>query len=126
MPLNSNLHVEVQAANQALRLVLKKDGAELREILGSHLDLENATAGVYRVEVFLVGHPFLRADVPGSFRIRFLWAQSVSRFPRAVSPPFAHNWWSAQIPTSNRTPIRYVDINSSHLLRAAFPTANRI
>jgi hypothetical protein len=63
-PANSNLHVEVQAGKQTTRLVLKKDGAALREIVGSRLDLENATAGVYRVEVFLVGHPLLQANVP--------------------------------------------------------------
>ena len=53
-----------QAAKQATRLVLKRDGAALREIVGDHLDLENAAAGVYRVEVFLVGHPLLQANVP--------------------------------------------------------------
>jgi hypothetical protein len=63
-PASSNLHVEVQAAKQAMRLVLKKDGAALREIVGDHMDLENAGAGVYRVEVFLVGHPLLQANVP--------------------------------------------------------------
>ncbi len=71
-PANSNLHVEVQvggkigvqAGKQPTRLVLKKDGAALREIVASHLDLENATAGVYRVEVFLVGHPLLQENVP--------------------------------------------------------------
>jgi len=36
----------------------------VREIAGGHLDLENAAAGVYRVEVFLVGHPLLRGNVP--------------------------------------------------------------
>jgi hypothetical protein len=64
VPVNSSLHVEVQAANQAVRLVLKKDGAEVREIVGNNLDLQNASAGVYRVEAFLVGHPLLRPDVP--------------------------------------------------------------
>ena len=71
-PAHSNLHVEVQigvqiavqAGKQATRLVLKKDGAALREIVGGHLDLENAAAGVYRVEVFLVGHPLLHENVP--------------------------------------------------------------
>ena len=64
VPVSSSLHVSVQVANQAVRMVLKKDGAALREIVGDHLDLEDAGAGVYRVEVFLVGHPLLRADVP--------------------------------------------------------------
>ena len=63
-PVNSSLHVGVQMANQAMRVVLKKDGVAVREIVGDHLDLEEAAAGVYRVEVFLVGHPLLRADVP--------------------------------------------------------------
>ena len=63
-PLNSRLHVEVQAGNAKTRLVLKKDGAALREVVGDHLELENAAAGVYRVEVFLMGHPLLQANVP--------------------------------------------------------------
>jgi len=36
----------------------------VREVDGEHLDLENAEAGVYRVEVFLMAHPFLRPNVP--------------------------------------------------------------
>jgi hypothetical protein len=64
VPVNSSLHVEVRAAKQAVRVVLKKDGAVMREVVGDHLDLENAGAGVYRVEVFLMAHPLLRADVP--------------------------------------------------------------
>jgi hypothetical protein len=64
VPLGSRLHVEVRAGRQAVRLVLKKDGAAVRENAGEHLDLENAPTGVYRVEVFLVKHPLLRENVP--------------------------------------------------------------
>ncbi len=64
VPVNSSLHVEVRAAKQTVRVVLKKDGAVVREVAGNHLDLENASVGVYRVEVFLIAHPLLRADVP--------------------------------------------------------------
>ena len=63
-PVNSSLHVKVQAAKQAVRVVLRKDGAVVSEAVGDHLDLEKAGAGVYRVEVFLTAHPLLRADVP--------------------------------------------------------------
>jgi hypothetical protein len=63
-PVNSSLRVMVQAPNQVVRMVLKKDGIAVREIVGDHLDFDNAGAGVYRVEVFLVGHPLLRNDVP--------------------------------------------------------------
>jgi hypothetical protein len=63
-PVNASLHVDVRAAKQAMRVVLKMDGAVVREVVGDHLDLENAGAGVYRVEVFLMTHPLLRADVP--------------------------------------------------------------
>ena len=63
-PVNSSLHVAVQMMSWAVRVVLKKDGVAVREIVGDHLDLEDAAAGVYRVEVFLVGHPLLRPDVP--------------------------------------------------------------
>ena len=61
---NASLHVDVHARDQVVRAVLKKDGAVVREIVGDHLDLDDAAAGVYRVEVFLVAHPLLRADVP--------------------------------------------------------------
>ena len=63
-PVASSLHVEVGAGKQAVRMVLKKDGAVVRDVAGDHLDLEDAGAGVYRVEVFLTAHPLLRADVP--------------------------------------------------------------
>ena len=63
-PVNSSLHVDVHAAKQATRVILKKDGAVVREVVGDHLDLQNADSGVYRVEVFLMAHPLLRADVP--------------------------------------------------------------
>jgi len=64
VPVNSSLQVEVRAMKQTVRVVLKKDGAVVREVAGDHLDLETAGAGVYRVEVFLMAHPLLRADVP--------------------------------------------------------------
>jgi hypothetical protein len=64
VPVNSSLHVEVRAAKQTVRVVLKKNGAVMREVVADHLDLENVGAGVYRVEVFLMAHPLLRANVP--------------------------------------------------------------
>ncbi|MGA7855289.1 MAG: hypothetical protein WCA15_18360 [Candidatus Acidiferrales bacterium] len=63
-PENSDLHVTAQSNSQAIRLVLKKDGAEFSEATADHLDLPNAPAGVYRVEAYLLHHPLLRADVP--------------------------------------------------------------
>src|SRR3984885_336111 len=63
-PGSSSLHVEVRAGKQAVRMVLKKDGAVVRDVAGDHLDWEDAGVGVYRVEVFLTAHPLLRADVP--------------------------------------------------------------
>jgi hypothetical protein len=62
-PADSDLHVEVKAVGQ-LRLVLKKDGETIREVAGDNLSLDGAKAGVYRVEVYLVRHPLLAADVP--------------------------------------------------------------
>jgi hypothetical protein len=64
VPTNSNLHLAAQASNQAIRLVLKKNGSAISEATADHLDLQDAPAGVYRVEAYLLHHPLLRADVP--------------------------------------------------------------
>ena len=63
-PENSSLQATAQAENQTIRLVLKKNGAEFSETIADHLDLQNAPAGVYRVEAYLPHHPLLRPDVP--------------------------------------------------------------
>jgi hypothetical protein len=62
-PGNSDLHVVAAANNEAIRLVLKKNGAEISEATADHLDFQNAPAGVYRVEAYLLHHPLLRPDV---------------------------------------------------------------
>jgi hypothetical protein len=63
-PAKSDLHVEVKSENQAMRLVLKKDGAEISESVADHLDLLSAPAGVYRVEAHLLRHPLLPPEIP--------------------------------------------------------------
>jgi hypothetical protein len=89
VPLGSSLHVEVRAGDRAVRLVLKKDGAAIREIAGDHLDVASAMAGVYRVEVLLVKHPLLQENVP--------WILSNPIFVGAVRAP---------VPTRSFTAIR--------------------
>jgi hypothetical protein len=79
-PANSELHVEVQAGRQEVRLLLKKDGATVREVAGDRIELDDAEAGVYRVEVYLVRHPLLAADVP--------WILSNPIFVGVVREPF--------------------------------------
>lgn len=66
-PENSDLHVAIAAQNEAIRLVLKKNGAAISEAVADHIDLPNAPAGVYRVEAYLPHHPLLHADVPWIF-----------------------------------------------------------
>jgi PHP domain len=63
-PEYSTLHVAAHAESQTIRLVLKKNGAEISEATADHLDLQNAPTGVYRIEAYLLHHPLLRADVP--------------------------------------------------------------
>jgi hypothetical protein len=101
-PVNSNLHVEVQVdaqpGKQETRLVLKKDGPTIREIVGDHLDFKNAAAGVYRVEVFLVGHPLLPVNVP--------WILSNPIFVGVVHeprPPHASIAIRAQLPKNTNS-----------------------
>lgn len=63
-PEHSDLHVTAQSNGQAIRFVLKKNGAAISEAAAGHLDLQNAAPGVYRVEAYLPHHPLLPAGVP--------------------------------------------------------------
>jgi hypothetical protein len=63
-PESSDLHIRVQTSNQAVRLVLRKNGEAMRSVEGGELDVAGAEAGVYRVEVYLRDHPLLPPDVP--------------------------------------------------------------
>jgi hypothetical protein len=63
-PRGSGLHVQVQTSNQAVRLVLRKNGNVVRRTDAGELDVPSVEAGVYRVEVYLRDHPFLSPDVP--------------------------------------------------------------
>jgi hypothetical protein len=63
-PEGSDVHVRVQTSNQAVRLVLRKDGKPIRSVDGSELDVRSAGAGVYRVEVYLTDHPLLPSNTP--------------------------------------------------------------
>ena len=63
-PVHSTLHVRVQTRNQVVRLRLIKDGFSKQESVGNSLDVAVAEPGVYRVEVYLLRHPLLPAEVP--------------------------------------------------------------
>jgi PHP domain len=60
----ARVSVVVDAGGQAVRVVLIKNGAAVKETTDSSLELDDASAGVYRVEVFLTHHLLLRANVP--------------------------------------------------------------
>jgi hypothetical protein len=60
----SHLSASVDAAGQAVRATLYKDGSPIRGGDSGSVDLAEAAPGVYRVEFFLTHHPLLRADVP--------------------------------------------------------------
>jgi hypothetical protein len=60
----SELSVHVDALGQATRLVLIKNGIPVNETAGTTMVVPHAPAGVYRVEVFLTHHLFLRVDEP--------------------------------------------------------------
>lgn len=90
-PADSDLHAAVKVTNQQVRLVLKKDGAEISEAIADHLDLQHAQPGVYRVEAYLQHHPLLRPDVP--------WIISNPIFVGVVrdpQPPRTANFQSAR------------------------------
>ena len=63
-PENSDLHLRIKAAGQAIRLVLKKNGNVERQLDGDRLDIPKADGGVYRLEVYLLNHSLLPANVP--------------------------------------------------------------
>jgi hypothetical protein len=60
----ARVRVGVDAGRERVRVVLYKDGVEARETTAGELEFDGAEAGVYRAEVFLTRHPFLRAEVP--------------------------------------------------------------
>ncbi len=60
----ARVRVSVDAGGEKVRVVLYKDGVEVRESKTAELELDGAEAGVYRAEVFLLRHPLLRAAVP--------------------------------------------------------------
>jgi hypothetical protein len=78
----ATLSAHVDAAGQAVRTVLYKDGAAVQTADSVSLDLVDAVAGVYRVEFFLTHHPLLRADVP--------WIVSNPIFVGVAPRDFAH------------------------------------
>jgi hypothetical protein len=63
-PEGSALHARVQTADQAVQLVLIKDGVIERKLDADHLDIPIVAAGVYRLEVYLPHHPLLPVSVP--------------------------------------------------------------
>lgn len=63
VPSGTNLHVALDAPGLSTRIVLKRSGETLFDTSEGELDFD-ASAGVYRVEVFLEDHPLLASDVP--------------------------------------------------------------
>ncbi len=60
----ARLGVSVGTIAQRVRVVLKKDGVVVGEVLDAPLEYGPAGIGTYRAEVYLVGHPFLSSKVP--------------------------------------------------------------
>ena len=58
------LRVSVGTIAQKVRVVLKKDGVVVGEILDAPLEYGPAGPGIYRAEVYLVEHPLLSSEVP--------------------------------------------------------------
>jgi hypothetical protein len=63
-PEGSDLRVQVQTSNQALRIVLRKDGKPVTSVDAGELEIPSVEPGVYRVEVYLLDHPLLPPEVP--------------------------------------------------------------
>ncbi len=63
-PEKSDLHVMVEVAGLRTQLILRRNGNIERQVDSRRLDVPGAVAGVYRLEVYLLNHPLLPADVP--------------------------------------------------------------
>ncbi len=61
---DATLRVSVGTIAQKVRVVLRKDGKVVREVLDSPLEYGPAGMGIYRAEVYLVEHLFLSPEVP--------------------------------------------------------------
>lgn len=79
-PADTRLRVELDARDLSPRIVLKRAGETVSDTTESKLELE-ASAGVYRVEVYLDDHPVLANDVP--------WILSNPIFVAKSYPPVA-------------------------------------
>jgi hypothetical protein len=60
----ADLAASVQVAGYRTRIVLYRDGRPFRQADAERLDLPNAPAGMYRVEIHLLDHPYLSPEVP--------------------------------------------------------------
>ena len=60
----ATLRVSVGTIAQKVRVVLRKDGKVVREVLDAPLEYGPAGMGIYRAEVYLVEHSFLSPEVP--------------------------------------------------------------
>ena len=60
----ARLRVSVGTIAQKVRVVLKKDGMVVAEVLDEPLEFNLAGSGTYRAEVYLVEHPLLSSEVP--------------------------------------------------------------
>jgi len=62
-PAGAALHVRIQT-DYAIQLILKKDGQINQRVFGDNIDVGAADTGTYRVEVYILRHPFLAPTVP--------------------------------------------------------------
>lgn len=55
--------MNVEVAGLATRLILRRNGKIERQVDSGHLAVQGASAGVYRLEVYLLNDPLLPIDV---------------------------------------------------------------
>jgi hypothetical protein len=97
-PEKSDLRVNVEVDGLATRLILRRNGKIERQLDSGHLAVQGVSAGVYRLEVYLLNHPFLPADVP--------WIVSNPIFVGGLTPPAHRKLYSettvVRAPRANR------------------------
>jgi hypothetical protein len=61
---DADIHVQIKTKKMKCKIIVKRNGVSIKEVIGSKLVLRAVKNGIFRTEIYLLNHPVLRADVP--------------------------------------------------------------